>query len=138
MEMTLETFCERFANGEFDSYRHETQLMAGWYDWWCRNSELPRKTQMLGRKVTSIKDSKRFDKTKVYVFFKNNCPVVGPLYDQFSICDLATGDVLFCIQHLERGSHGCERAHWEVYDATAGFSDPVVNGTWNDVKRYFN
>jgi hypothetical protein len=34
------------------------------------------------------------DKNKVYVFFKNNCPMNGPLYDSLSICDRESGDVL--------------------------------------------
>ena len=137
-EMTIKTFCERFMRGDFNSYRHDVQLQAGWYDWWCKNSALPKKTQTLGRKVVAIKDSKRFDATRTYVFFKNNCPMVGALYDQFSICDLATGDVLFCCQHLEKGSHGCDHAHWELYDHTCGFDKPIVNGTWRDVLKYFN
>lgn len=137
MEMTINEFCERFESGEFNTRSHIKQLEAGWYDWWCVNSALPHKTLKLGRKVCAIRNSKRFDANKSYVFFKNNCPMVGKLYDQFSICDLATGDVLFCAQHLEKGSHGCEHAHWELYDAKCGFETPVVNGTWNEVKKYF-
>lgn len=135
--MTINEFCSRFASGEFDSYSHLKQLEAGWFDWWCRDTALPRKTAFLGGKVARIQKSKRFDADKTYVFFKNNCPMVGKLYDQFSICDLATGDVLFCAQYLEKGSHGCEHAHWELYDRNVGFGDPVVNGTWRDVEKYF-
>ena len=137
MEMTLKTFCARFENGDFRAPNKSVQIEAGWYDWFCRDSALYRKTEKLGKKVVSIKDSKRFDAEKSYVFFKNNCPFVGPLYDQFSICDLETGDVLFCCQHLEKGSHGCDHAHWEIYDRNAGFNIPVINGTWKDVKNYF-
>lgn len=137
MEMTLNEFCKRFERGDFDDPFTSVQIEAGWYDWFCRESSLPKKTQTLGRKVVALKDSKRFNNEKVYVFFKNNCPMVGPLYDQFSICDLVSGDVLFCVQHLERGSHGCEHAHWELYDSNVGFSVPVVNGTWRDVMKYF-
>ena len=137
MEMTLKTFCERFENGDFRAPNTAVQIEAGWYDWFCRPSALYKKTEMLGRKVVSIKNSGRFDATKCYVFFKNNCPMMGKLYDQFSICDLETGDVLFCCQHLEKGSHGCDHAHWEIYDGSVSFETPVVNGTWNEVKKYF-
>ena len=137
MEMTLKTFCERFENGDFRAPNTAVQIEAGWYDWFCRDSDLYRKTEKLGRKVVSIKDSKRFDATRVYVFFKNNCPMIGALYDQFSICDIESGDVLFCCQHLEKGSHGCDHAHWEIYDRNAGFKIPVINGTWKDVRQYF-
>ena len=137
MEMNIKTFVERFNNGDFDSPRRSVQCEAGWYDWFCRDNALANKTYKLGRKVAAIADSKLFDKTKCYVFFKNNCPMVGKLYDSFSICDLETGDVLFCLQNLEKGSHGCDKAHWEVYNADVSFETPVVYGTWNDVKKYF-
>ena len=137
-EMTITKFVERFLNGDFNSPLVRVQCEAGWYDWFCHTSTLAKKTEFLGYKVAMIKDSKRFDKEKSYVFFKNNCPFEGPLYDQFSICDIETGDVLFCCQHLEKGSHGCDKAHWEVYDRSVGFETPAVNGTWRDVLNYFN
>lgn len=138
METNIKTFCERFKNHEFDApYRH-VQCEAGWYDWFCKDTALAGKTKKLGAKVCKIADSKRFDKETAYVFFKNNCPCFGPLYDQFSICDMESGDVLFCVQHLEKGSHGCSAAHWELYDASVGFSEPVVNGSWREVEKYFN
>ena len=135
--MTINEFCRRFLNSEFNFSLTSVQIEAGWYDWWCRPSALRGKTEKLGAKIVRIQKSKRFDSDKSYVFFKNNCPVVGKLYDQFSICDIKTGNVLFCCQHLEKGSHGCEHAHWELYDASKGFREPVVNGTWRDVEKYF-
>ena len=73
-----------------------------WYDWFCKDSALAGKTKKLGAKVCKIENSKRFNKETSYVFFKNNCPFVGALYDQFSICDIESGDVLYCCQHLEK------------------------------------
>lgn len=137
-EMTLVEFAERFNAGKFKSRDRHTQCIAGWYDWFCSDFALAAKTEYLGKKVLSILDSKKFDKTKSYVFFKNNCPCVGALYDQFSICDIESGDVLFCAQHLEKGSHGCDKAHWELYDADISFGKPVVSGTWREVEKYFN
>lgn len=136
--MTLVEFAERFNAGEFKSRDRLTQIQAGWYDWFCSDSALAAKTEYLGKKVLSIIDSKRFDKNKSYVFFKNNCPCVGALYDQFSICDIEVGDVMFCCQHLEKGSHGCDKAHWEIYWGAYGFEKPVVSGTWNECKKWFN
>lgn len=135
--MKLTEFAERFSAGEFKSKDLATQCEAGWYDWFCHATSLAAKTEYLGKKVLSILDSKRFDKTKVYVFFKNNCPMVGPLYDQFSICNIETGDVLYCCQHLEKGSHGCDRAHWEIWDVRSEKSVLVASGNWNEVKKYF-
>ena len=136
-EMTLVEFAERFSVGEFASRDRGTQIDAGWYDWFCSDGALAAKTEYLGKKVLSILDSKKFNKTKSYVFFKNNCPLVGKLYDQFSICDIKTGDVLFCCQHLGKGSHGCDKAHWEIYAKEAGFEKPVVQGTWRECMKWF-
>ena len=132
-KMSINTFVERFNNGDFDSPSRDVQCEAGWFDWFCSVGSLAAKTKVLGRKVVALSDSKLFDKTKCYVFFKNNCPVVGGLYDSFSICDLETGEVLFCLLHLNKGNH----AHWELYDYKVGFDIPVVNGAWNQVKKYF-
>lgn len=137
-EMTLVDFAERFIAGEFASRDRLTQCIAGWYDWFCSDGALAAKTEYLGNKVLSILNSKKFDKTKVYVFFKNNCPMVGKLYDQFSICDIESGDVLFCCQHLEKGSHGCGKAHWEIYGRENDFKNTLIEGTWNECKRWFN
>lgn len=136
MEMNIKTFVERFKRGDFNYSSRETQCEAGWYDWFCKDSALANKTKKLGAKVCKIANSKRFNKETSYVFFKNNCPCVGALYDQFSICDIESGDVLFCCQHLEKGSHGCDKAHWEVF-GEGEFHTPLVSGTWNDVKNFF-
>lgn len=138
MKMNIKEFVERFKRGDFASTAIQVQCEAGWYDWFCKLSSLANKTKKLGAKVCKIANSKKFSKENSYVFFKNNCPIVGPLYDQFSICDIETREVLFCVQHLEKGSHRCEKAHWEVYDAKFGFTEPVVNGTWREVEKYFN
>lgn len=138
MKMSIKTFVERFNRGDFYYSSIGIQCEAGWYDWFCKESALAGKTKKLGAKVCKIANSKRFNKETSYVFFKNNCPCVGALYDQFSICDIESGDVLFCAQHLEKGSHGCDKAHWELYDADISFEKPVVSGTWREVEKYFN
>lgn len=137
-EVTITQFANMFAETDFrifSSYYRLIKLV--WFDWWCRDSSLRPKTENLGKKVYSILQSKKFDPDQTYVFFKNNCPAVGPLYDQFSICDIKSGDVLYCVQHLERGSHGCDKAHWEVYEAPV-FDTPAITGTWDECKKWFN
>jgi hypothetical protein len=67
------------------------------YDWFCKDSSLQRKAWTL------MKQTKRFVKEydinllDHYVFFKNNCPMRGPLYDDFRICNRETGDVIFTV-----------------------------------------
>ena len=88
---SLRTFVERFRRGDFDSPDVQTQIEAGWYDWFCKDSSLRNKTKRLGSIICQI-DGVRVDLDKTYVFFKNNCSSI--LYDDFRICDIETGNVL--------------------------------------------
>lgn len=127
---------KRFKMGYYNSSDVDTQIKAGWYDWFCKDASLANKTQTLYRKVEQICWSTRFDIRKVYVFFKNNCPVVGTLYDDFRICDLKTGDVLFTI--TPSCGHRMEKGLAQVYGRENKFNEPLVSGTWQDVLDYFN
>lgn len=90
-----------FHSGEFDFSDRGTQIKAGWYDWFCNDSSLRNKTIKLGKILKRVlkanEVSKKFDPTKCCVFFKNNCPVYGRLYDDLRICDIETNDILFTI-----------------------------------------
>jgi hypothetical protein len=66
------------------------------YDWFCKDSSLAGKSWTLFKKVkTFLKHNPQIDIDSHYVFFKNNCPVNGPLYDDFRICD--ENGVLFTV-----------------------------------------
>lgn len=80
-------FQERFATGEFEDGSFDKQCEAGWYDWFCDDSALVGKTRRLGKVVAQIKDGGKVDLDKNRVIFKNNCPMVGPLYDDIRIGD---------------------------------------------------
>ena len=135
--ISITIWAEDFTAGKYQSKSTYVQVEAGWYDWFCQDSSLAAKTQFLGGKLMTILNSKKFDNDKTYVWFKNNCPVVGPLYDDLRIADLETDDVIYTIQHLNKGSHGCKEAHWEVWGRENGFKENLVNGTWAEVKKFF-
>ena len=68
----------------------------GFFDWFCDEMSLSRRANRLLkvlRTVTKANKSK-FVPEKCYVFFKNNCPLIGRPYDDFRICDKETGNVL--------------------------------------------
>lgn len=89
---------DRFNNGDFDKADVKIQIEAGWYDWFCKDSSLLRKTQRMGRIIAKLNQGGKVDLANCYVWFKNNCPLNGPLYDDFRFAYLETGEVQFTIQ----------------------------------------
>ena len=67
------------------------------YDWFCDNASLKNKSIKLFKQVKRWVKFRNTDTEKVYVFFKNNCPGSGSLYDDFRICDIETCDVIWTI-----------------------------------------
>ncbi len=132
--MPIRTFIERFDKGDFDDPSVKTQCEAGWYDWFCKDSNLAAKTKGLGRRVKQIADSPLIDQDKMYVFFKNNFPMDGPLYDSFSICDIATMDVVFWV--APKDSHAGGKSTIWGNDDKGVFGELYV-GSWLGVKNFF-
>jgi len=62
---------------------------SGFYDWFCKDSSLEAKSKTLMPKVIKLIESGKvnINAAEAYVFFKNNCPGSGSLYDSFSICN---------------------------------------------------
>ena len=106
----------------------------GFYDWFCKDSSLKNKAKkLISRLQTILKNNKRFDTTKTYVFFKNNCPCVGGLYDDFRICDIKTGNVLYTV--TPRDPHKNNKA--SIWSAENDFNGPLLVGSWTDIKKFF-
>ena len=88
------------------------------------------------KKVKQIALSKKFNLTETYVFFKNNCPMVGRLYDDFRICDLVSGDVLYTV--VPRSGFEKDEGRAQVYGRENDFQEPLVDGRWSDILVFFN
>ena len=129
--MKKETAIADLIKMDFDEAFNEKNCY-GFYDWFCKDSSLKNKAKVLFAKLKSVVRSGKFDPTKTYVFFRNNCPCSGKLYDDFRICDLATGHVLYTVSP----SNGRGKA--EVWGVDNDFEDPLVEGTWREVKMWFN
>ena len=95
--LTVRQFVTKFDNGDFDVDSLKTQMDAGWYDWFCRDSALKNKTKTLGKKIKDISKIGFFDIDKTYVYLKNNCTMNGKTYDSFGICDIETGNQIMWI-----------------------------------------
>jgi hypothetical protein len=122
----------KFLNGEFNAKDVRTQCNAGWWDWFCKDESLARKTQVLGKKVTKLLASDKIDGSKVRVWFKNNCPCNGPLFDDIRFADLETGDCVFTV--VPKDGHTGKA---EIWGPENNFDGPLVSGTWKDVKTFF-
>ena len=130
--MAKQTITEFLANPNVGGYDANGHFDSGvWYDWFCKDHSLVRRGNALLTKLKAIASSTKFDNDKCYVFFKNNCPCSGPLYDSFSICDIETGDVLFWVT-AKSGHSGLA----EVASKDTDFKT-TVKGSWKEIKDYF-
>ena len=122
-----------FLSGKYDPKKYDpkasfkddvkTQIEAGWYDWFCKDSSLANKTKKMGNIIKGIKAGGKVNLKDWYIWFKNNCPLNGPLYDDFRFADLETGDVQFTVQ-----INCCWNKHrYAVYGRT-----PDGEGHWDE------
>ena len=120
-EINVREWQKNFIAGAYDSIDFDTQCKAGWYDWFCHDASLARKTKRMGQIIKQVKDSGKIDIDTMYVWFKNNCPIVGKLYDDIRFADIETGAVQFTIQI------GDERnlTRYCVYGAKNDFATPL-------------
>ena len=110
-------------------------IMELWYDWFCRESSLLNKGKLLFQKMKAISKSTKFDNDKCYIFFKNNCPCAGRLFDDFRICDSESEDVLYTI--TPSCGYNCYKDKAVVWGRENDFEEPLVIGTWTEVKKWF-
>lgn len=121
--ISINEWINKFLSGEFDSQDVRVQIQAGWYDWFCKDSSLANKTKKMGNIVRQVKRGGKVNLNDWYVWFKNNCPLNGPLYDDFRFASLETGDVQFTIQ-----INCCWNKHrYSVYGRT-----PDGEGHWDE------
>jgi len=96
--INLHAWIGSYICGDFDKEDVKTQIKAGWYDWFCKDSSLAKKTKKMGNIISQLREGGKVNFSSWYVWFKNNCPLNGPLYDDFRFADLETGKVQFTIQ----------------------------------------
>ena len=110
-----------FSNNRYAINDFHTQVKAGWYDWFCLTDKLRNKTYKMGKIIVKVKDGGKVDMDNWYVWFKNNCPMVGPLYDDFRFADMKTGDVQFTICIDDKRA----KSKYEVWGRKNNFDGPL-------------
>lgn len=132
---SIREFLTKFDNGDFDSSDVDTQIDAGWYDWFCTDKSLRNKTYKLTTKLKQIVKSPKINQDIMYVFFTNNCPGIGSLYDDFRICSLETGEVVYTI--TPSSGHKSDKGVASIWGKENEFKEPILEGSWNDVVLFF-
>ena len=134
-QIKLSEWIQRFKSGEFDKPDTTTQIKAGWFDWFCRDSSLANKTIQMGSIIKQIKAGGKVDLETSYVWFKNNCPLNGPLYDDFRIADIENNNNLFVVQI------DCvwNDTKYTVFERLDGFEKPVFQTeSSRELVKWFN
>ena len=106
--------------GAFSGKDTATQCEAGWYDWFCRDDSLAGRLKQIAPAVMGITDP--FILENFYVWFKNNCPCTGPLYDDVRFEPLSgerNGKYFLVIKDSPH-----EKAKWVLYTERYGFQEP--------------
>ena len=138
-EITLRDWQNKFVVGEFEGKDIDTQVRAGWYDWFCKDKSLANKTIKMGNIIKRITDSAKINCDKMYVFFKNSCPMVGNLYDQFKFCDIENRDVIYCINIDSPYDKRDYQAKYTVFGKENDFKTPLFTcQKSNELIRWFN
>ncbi|HAX03404.1 MAG: hypothetical protein A2Y45_00415 [Tenericutes bacterium GWC2_34_14] len=120
-EISMKDWVERFNDGIHASSDVQTQIEAGWYDWFCKDSSLANKTRRMGNIIKQIKPGGKVDLDSSFVWFKNNCPLDAPLYDDFRIADINSDSTLLVIQ-IDNRANECR---YTVFDRLNDFKTQV-------------
>lgn len=121
-KMNVRSWQKAFNMGRFESPKRKTQIDAGWYDWFCSDTSLKNKTKKMGNIIKQIKDGGKVDLNNMYVWFKNNCPMSGPLYDDFRIANIKDGATQLVIQI----DSPWEDDKYAIYSVDDFFDKPVL------------
>lgn len=134
-DISFREWLVNFEAGKYESSDTGVQIDAGWYDWFCEDFELKDRLNALVPVVLAVSKSNKIDLDKNYIFFKNNCPMVGDLYDDFRVCDIVTGDVIFTIAPYLGYTH--LKGVAEVHGRENDFEKPLASGTVADIYDFF-
>lgn len=121
--ITLRHQLEAFKNGQIMAAEGQIDSDGcyNFYDWFCKQTSLRNKAiRLFGNLRTFLKHERSIDIDKHYVFFKNNCPMNGSLYDDFRICDIESGDVIYNV------TPRCGRdGKAKLWSKENGFNEPL-------------
>src|SRR5574344_654313 len=72
---------EKTVSEWIDYYKSQKDYMEGWYDWFCMDKSLKAKTENFSKILERLVNAQPKIGSAYRVWFKNNCPMNGSLYD---------------------------------------------------------
>lgn len=114
---------EAFKQGRYLDSDGKESWCYNFFDWFCKDSSLEAKAKKLFHQTQKFVDLMGIDQEKHYVFFKNSCPMYGPLYDSFSICSIEGEGVAWWV--TAKSGHTGEA---EAFCSEKGFDKPYTTG----------
>ena len=122
-EINVFEWQQNYKNGMYDAPDFTTQVNAGWYDWFCKETSLATRLKKMAKLVLQVRRGGKIDLDNMYVWFKNNCPLCGPLYDDFRFADIETGDTMFTIKIDDKRTD----AKYEVWCIKNDFKEAYIS-----------
>lgn len=128
---TLKEQLDSYSKGIIIDSDGDINRCFNFYDWFCKDSSLENKAKKLFKQLKIfLKYYPEINLDKTYCFFKNNCPVFGSLYDDFRICDIETGNVIFCV--VPKTGHKSLNNRAEIWGKENDFNEPLkIAETYN-------
>ena len=135
MDISIREFISDYESGKYDDSSKETMIDAGWYDWFCDDDELKSRLEAMFPKVKQIAQSTKIDMDNMFVFFKNNSPILCSLYDDFRFCEINSGDVVYTF--IPVSGQERNRGEAELWGRENYFDEALAKGTWNNIVNFF-
>lgn len=134
-KLTVRQWIAEFNADKFNDCGVLTQIEAGWFDWFCKDEKLRDRLYKLAPKVMRISNSRKINQDTMYVWFKNNCPFYGNLYDDFRFADIVTGNTLYTV--VPKVGHTSKKGISELWGYENDFEKPLVEGKMLDIYKFF-
>ena len=133
--ISIKQFIKNYEKGKYNNPDTNTMIDAGWHDWFCDDAELKPRLDAMFPKVKEIAHSSKINMDTMFVFFKNNCPGIGDIYDDFRFCEMECGDVVYTI--VPASGHEKSKGQASVCGRENEFKVALAEGKWDDVAIFF-